>query len=505
MAIPASKIVKINPRVLQASGVDLQINGMFLDTSALIPAGGVVGFTSPDAVGDFFGTASNEYKAAQIYFLGYDNSFKKPRQIWFGSRVSSAVGAWLRGAKYTGDLDDLKAITSGALTITIDGTQAALTSISLASTSIASFSDVASAIQTKLQAVTGLSSAACTYSSQTGAFQISSGTTGASSTITYCSDSPLAALLNLREDDGAVLSKGSDALDVAANMRSIRKATENWATFTTLTEVASADGYAEAVEYAEWASSQGVEYLYVCWGTADNLKSTAATDTNSLAAKLAAANVGATTLVYGDLRYAAFIMGEAASIDWEREQGAITFAFKSQQGLPPVVGDEADAQNLLAKKCNLYGAYATRNDEFVWLYAGNMFGDYRYIDPFINAAWFNNALQVAIMNGFKNTPRVPYNDDGYTRVRSWCQDPINRARKNGVIDPNIVLSEAQKAEVIREAGLDIISNLETDGYYLQISDAGPSVRTTRDTPNCSLWYTYGSSIHRIELASTLLI
>lgn len=497
MAIPASRIVKINPRVLQASGVDLQINGMFLDTSTLIPAGGVIGFTSPDAVMEFFGAASDEYKAAQIYFLGYDNSFKKPRQIWFGNRVSSAVGAWLRGAKYNGTLDDLKAITTGTLTLTIDGTACAATGISLASAT--SYSDVASAIQTKLAAI--VSSTTVTYSSQTGAFQINSPTTGTSSTITYCADGALAALLGLRESDNAILSPGSDALDVAANMRSIRKATENWATFTTLAEAADED----ALELAAWAAAQGVEYLYVCWDTADNIKSDPNTDTTSIAAKLEAANAGATTLVYGDLRYAAFVMGEAASIDWDREQGAITFAFKSQQGLAPVVDDETEAQNLLAKHCNLYGAYATRNDAFVWLYDGNMFGDYRYIDPFINAVWFNNALQVAIMNGFQNTPRVPYNDYGYTLVRSWCQDPINRARKNGVIDPNIVLSEAQKAEVIREAGLDITSNLQTDGYYLQVSDAGPHVRTTRDTPNCSLWYTYGGSIHRIEFASTLLI
>ena len=124
MAIPASQIVKINPRVIQAGGTDLVLNGMFLTASTLIPAGGAIGFNDPDSVAAFFGDNTNEAKAASIYFAGYDNSFKKPRQIWFGSRVASAVGAWLRGAKYTGSLEDLKAITSGALTLTVDGTQA---------------------------------------------------------------------------------------------------------------------------------------------------------------------------------------------------------------------------------------------------------------------------------------------------------------------------------------------------------------------------------------------
>lgn len=102
-------------------------------------------------------------------------------------------------------------------------------------------------------------------------------------------------------------------------------------------------------------------------------------------------------------------------------------------------------------------------------------------------------------------PRVPYNEDGYSLIRSWCQDPINRARKNGVIDPGLNLSEAQKAELIREAGMDITNNLQTDGYYLKISDPGAQARTTRDTPNADLWYAYAGSCHRIELASTLFI
>ena len=495
MAIPASQIVKINPRVIQASGTDLVLNGMFLTTNSLIPAGSVMSFSSADDAGAFFGTASDEYKAAAVYFAGYKNSFKKPRQLHFGSRVSSAAAAWLRGAKYTGTLDQLKAVTSGTLDLTINGTTVAVTGLSFSSAT--SYSSVASAIQTKLAAV--VSSTTCTYDSQTGAFQITSPTTGSTSTITYCDDGTLATLIGFTQDKGAVLSQGSDALDVAANMASIRTATENWATFTYLYS-ASDD---EILDLSAWASSQGVEYLLVAWSTSDTLKNQV--DTTSIAYQLKQANAGATTLIFGDCTYAAFIMGTAASIDWDRTQGAITFAFKAQDGLVPTIDNATDATTLLQKKCNLYGTYATRNDDFVWLYDSDMFGDYNFIDPFINAIWFNNSLQVAIMNGLEMCPRVPYNEDGYTLIRSWCQDPINRALKNGVIDPGLNLSEAQKAELIREAGLDITSNLQTDGYYLKITDPGAQARTTRDTPNCDLWYAYAGSVHRIELASTLFI
>ena len=75
MAIPASQIVKINPRVIQASGTDLVLNGMFLTTNSLIPAGGVMGFSTADDVAEFFGSASEEYRDAAVYFAGYKISF----------------------------------------------------------------------------------------------------------------------------------------------------------------------------------------------------------------------------------------------------------------------------------------------------------------------------------------------------------------------------------------------------------------------------------------------
>lgn len=513
MSIPASQIVKIHPRVIRASGADLVLNGMFLTTNPLIPAGAVRSFSTPDDVLAFFGADSEEARVSEVYFSGYTNSFKKPRQVYFGSRVNAPVGAWLRGARYEGVRDDgktytladLQAITAGTLNLTIDGTEKSL--ISLDFSAATSYSECAAVIETALS-----SGATCAYSSQTGAFQITSGTTGETSTITYADAGDLATLLRLTQDEGAVLSQGSEALDVTENMVSIRAATENWATFThlyTYEKEGVTDEQAremldrEMLNLSKWASAQGAEYLYVCWSTDSNLKNQE--DDVSIAAQLKAINAGATTLIFGDAPYAAFIMGEAASIDWEREQGAINFAFKAQAGLIPTIDNATEATTLLGKKCNIYGTYATRNDEFVWLYDANMFGDYNFIDPFVNAIWFNNALQVAIMNGLQMASRVPYNEDGYTQIRAWCQDPINRARRNGVIDPGVTLSESQKTEIIREAGLDITSNLQTDGYYLLVRDAGAHVRQTRDSPECSLWYAYGGSVNRIEMSSTLFL
>ena len=79
MAIPASYIVAINPRLINAGGTDLEFNGLLLSKNPLIPlSSSVMIFANADTVGDYFGIESDEYKAAVIYFAGYNNSFSKP-------------------------------------------------------------------------------------------------------------------------------------------------------------------------------------------------------------------------------------------------------------------------------------------------------------------------------------------------------------------------------------------------------------------------------------------
>ena len=68
MAISANQIVQVLPRLLTGTGKDLQFNGLVLDKSNLIPVDEVLSFGDAESVSDYFGTLSDEYKFAQIYF-----------------------------------------------------------------------------------------------------------------------------------------------------------------------------------------------------------------------------------------------------------------------------------------------------------------------------------------------------------------------------------------------------------------------------------------------------
>ena len=495
MAIPASYIVAINPRLIQAGGKDLEFNGLLLTKNALIPMSSpVLQFANADAVGSYFGLESDEYKAASIYFLGYNNSFAKPRHLMIARRVDEAAGAYLRGAAFRGDLDDIKAVSAGTLTLTINGSEVALTGLNF--NSVTSFSAAATVLQTALAAeVTGMT---CTYSSLTKAFQINGPSTGDDETITYATGT-VATLLNLTQDAGAVLSQGSAALTQIQNMAMIKEQTQNWVSFTTLY---TAD-QAEHLGLSAWASSQGIEYLYVGWTAEAALLVQGSTTT--IADKIDLAEFGATELVYDNVGVATFLLGSIASVNWERYQGTINYAFKRVDGVAATVTNQTDAALLNSKKVSYMGNFATRNDDFTFFYDAKMFGDYGYVDAFINTIWLKNVMQVSIMNGLTSNGRVPYNERGYALIRAWLQDPINRALNNGTIDPGVVMSESQKAQVYNETGKDLSTELFTKGYAILVEDAGASVRVGRQSPNISVYYTYGGSVNRIEVASTAIL
>ena len=501
MAIPASDLVKIMPRVLAGAGQDLVFNGLFLTGSELAPVHGLLTFYSAEGVADYFGETSNEAAAAAVYFGGYNNSLTKPQSVFYYRANTEAVAAFHRGGKAPA-LSVITAITAGTFEASIGTESVSLSGVDLSGA--ASYSAAAATLQTAIRAggtggaVTG---ATVTYSSVTGAFTVTAGT-AADGVNLEVTGGTVAEALGFG-NAGAVVSAGADAETWTKILNTVAAQSQNFATFTTVTELTSA---ADALTIAGWVQTQynnGSQFLHVLWTT--DAAVTVAGDTTSPIAQVREIEPEGVAAVYGGIKYAAFIMGSAASIAWDYANSTITFAFKAQAGLGANVQDQAVAAVLKAGKINFMGNYATRNDDFVFLQTGACFGRFAWIDTYLNATWLNSALQTQIMAGFEMAPRVPYTDPGYTMIRAWVQDVADRAINNGVIDLGVNLSQTQKAELMREAGVDITTELYNSGYYLQIVDAPAATRQARESPACNFWYTYGGSVQRLNLPSTAIV
>lgn len=531
MAIPASELVQVTPRVLSGSGTDLVMNGLVLTTSELMPTNTVREFADTAAVGEYFGYDSNEYYAASAYFNGYDNSTMKPSNYLFYRHPADAIAPFLRSAEVDSPatlLTQIKAISSGSITVTIAGTTLTATEIDLSQ--VTSLSEAAQQVQTainNLDTDPAFLNATVTYSSSLKSFILTAGSSGAEIGLSYCSGT-IAETLGL-DENAEVLSEGADEQTYTETLDTIIDGTQNFVTIITAEELTDGD---DVTAIASWVNTQynaGSQYLYVHHTTDDNLKEQDALsdDIDTTEAKVDEAVVDSTTLggnsgiiavnllynneytgvtsIYGNVKYAAFIQGAAASIDWEATNGTITFAFKAQDGLSALITKKSEATQLTENKVNFIGEYASRNDDFTFLQNGQMYGDWAWIDTYLNSTWLNNALQVQILAGFEAAGRVPYTERGYAQIRAWCNDVISKAINNGVIEQGVNLSQTQINELTIEAGEDISTEMYSNGYYLQILDADADIRQARETPDCNFWYTYGGSVHKLVIPSTAVV
>lgn len=490
--IPVSQLVTINPAVVSAGGNPLSLNTVMLAQSLLVPTSSLLEFSSADDVADYFGSSSTEASLADNYFLGFDNSTKKPGTLYFAGYANVARAAFVRGQSLAGmTLVQLQAI-SGTLAITIDGAPNSGT-VNLAAAT--SFTNAATLINTALSLSGG---DAVTWDATYSQFVVTSGTTGDASTIAFATGTAAAAL----GLSAGVISQGADADTPASAMDRIKEQGQNWAAFMTIFE----PDLAGKTGFAAWNNSQNNRYNYVVWDSALGYETS---NNASVFGSIVETNkYEGVTVFYNTPEVAAMDCGYVGSVDFQAQNGRATPAFKSQSGLAYTVNTSSVANAVLSNNASYYGLYQAPgpNNTYSILYDGRMNGSkFRWQDTYINQIYLNSQLQTGIFVGLMGTNAAPYNSQGDTLVRSWCQDPINEALNNGSIRTGVPLSASQKAQIASQAGLDISAQLEGQGYYLQILPASAQVRQARQSPPIRLWYCDGGAIQQITLASIAVI
>lgn len=490
-AIPVSQIVTINPAVVSAGGNPLSLNAVMLIASTLVPTSSLLPFASTDDAVDYFGSGSLPASLASNYFLGFDNSFKKPGTLYFAGYADVARAAFIRGQSLEGmTLTQLQAV-AGTLTFTVDGVVETGT-INLAAAS--SFTNAAALITTAM----AFAPAVVTWDSTQSRFVCTSGTTGNASTMTYGSGSAAAGL----GFTAGVLSQGANADTPASAMDRIKAQGQNWASFMTTFEPDLDD----KTLFAVWSNSQNNRYAYIAWDS--DAGYTVANNASVFGTIVDVLNYEGTYVVYNTAALAAFTCGYIGAVDFQAFNGRATAAFKSQSGLPTTVDTLPDATAVLSNNASYYGLYEAPGAGNIYsiLYDGRMNGSkFRWLDTYINQVYLNAQLQLAIFVGLGQVNSAPYNSQGETLIRAWCADPILEALNNGTMRVGVPLSQAQKAQIFSQAGLDISTQLETQGYYLQVLPATAQVRQQRQSPPVKLFYMDGGSIQQITLASIAVL
>jgi hypothetical protein len=348
------------------------------------------------------------------------------------------------------------------------------------------------------------------YDPIAGAFQINSGTTGASSTITYGSGA-MATDLKLTSATGAILSQGVVAAVPGTFMTSIIAITQNWASFLLMFDPDNGSGFAQKMLFSQWTNAQQNRYAYIAKDS-DAAPTAAVPATSSFGYALAQANLSGTILDWeaSNLLHDWFVAGWAASLNFDQTGGRTTLAFRSQAGLSPAVTDGTVAINLggnpqvegdRGNGYNFYGVYGTGNDSFVFMNRGFVSGPFLWADSYVNQIKLNNSLQVALLSFMTQVGTIPFNSVGAGLLETALADQIQAAGRFGTFVANVALSNAQIAEVNAQAGANIAPTLQNRGWYVQIVPATATVRASRGPQQVVFWYVDGQSVQSINLGS----
>lgn len=346
-------------------------------------------------------------------------------------------------------------------------------------------------------------SPAVQFDSISGAFFIYSGTTGASSTVTYGSGAMATSLL-LTQALGAVISPGAVAAVPATLMAAVVLQTLDWATFA-IDFNPDNSGNDLRFAFATWCNGQNNRFMFVCQDS-DVTPTQSTSAPSSLGGRIAAANLSGTCLLWqpSETFIAAFMQGAVDSIDFNAPNGRVSFKFRRQTGMTPGVTDPTVAANLDANLYNYYAAIGAANSNFQYLRQGQVSGPFDWIDTYVNQISLNNALQLAIVEFLLNVTFIPYNAKGKAMIETALSGTIQQYLNFGAYVAGVQLSGQQIAEVNAVVGFDIASTLSNQGWYLFIGTASPTTRQARGSPPMTFFYVDGESVQQINLASIVL-
>jgi hypothetical protein len=359
------------------------------------------------------------------------------------------------------------------------------------------------------------------FDSVSGGFVVNSGTTGVNSAITFGSGAMATSLL-LTQATGAVISQGSAAAVPATFMNSVRTLTNNWASFTTTFDPDNGSGFTQKLAFAAWANSQnnGARFIYMAPDPAA-LGAGAVPATSSFGYAVTQANYSGTCLLYDPTSLNALgtnigpmACGFVASINFTALGGRVSFAYKSQAGMVPTAMDNQTAINLggnpqvlgdRGNSYNYYAAIATANQGFQDFQRGMITGPYLWLDTFANEVWLTSALQTALMNLQANVNSIPFVASGDALIEASLADPITAAINFGAVVPGTVLAANQIAAVNAAAGKNIAPTISSQGWYLLIVPATPTLRASRGPRQVTYYYADGGSVQSINLGVVTLI
>lgn len=453
MPIPFTKYVDITSGVGGNNAVrqrDL-ITRIFTENS-LVPSSGFVEFEDIDAVGEYFGTTSEEYKRALFYFGWISKNITTPQKISFARWANVNTAPQIFGDQSVAQaLGSYTSITAGTFKLTMgintEGAPEVETVGPINFSGAGSLAAVATLVQTAIRTFPGVlwTAATVTYDATRGTFNLTGGAVGeaAISIEAGTGGSDVAAQLGWL-GAGTILSDGADAQSVTDVLTQSAQSSNNFGSFLFIPSLTQN----QIVEAAQWTDVGNVRYMYlvpVSAATAAAI-STAIFGYSGCAISLSPVSGEYPEMVPGMI---------LAATDYEARSSVQNYMFQIFPGLTATVTDALTSDDYDNIRVNYYGNTQTAGQILNFYQRGTLTGGSQDPDDqnvYANEMWLKDAAGAAIMTLLLSLGRVSANKYGVSQILGVLQDPIDRALNNGTISVGKPLNASQKLFVTQITG-----------------------------------------------------
>lgn len=475
--LPVSRLVgvsiNLSPLAAQPAGVNsLLVMGesTVLGTSERIRA-----YSDLDSVAGDFGLDAPEYKAAALYF----GQNPRPRSIYIGRWISADAPGFLLCPILTATqqtISNWTAITSGTLSMTVDGAAVSLTGIDLHTAT--NLNGVAALLNTAL-------AGAATVEWDGQRWRIISPTTGPTSTVSAATGT-VATLMRAVSGSATPVAGAVAETPAEAVAELDDRFGRQW--YAVMFAVDGGITDLDSIAVSEYI--QATNHIYGITGT-DTVILDAITDTD-IGSVLKASGYTRTVGQYSENPYAvASYIGRNMVVNFAGNNTTITGMFKQEPGVIPENLTATQANTLQSKRWNVFAEYD--NDTAIIQY-GTMFGP-AYFDEIHCLDAMALDIQTAVYNALYTSPtKIPQTDAGIHLLETVITEVLARYVANGTI---------AKGGVWKSAGFGTLNygDVLHEGYYIyaqSVADQLQADREARKSPPIQIAVKLAGAVHTVD-------
>ena len=455
--LPISVDVSVSlSRAQVATGTDMTIMCLCTPNVDFLHGNRIGLYSTADSFNKICTPGDNVWWAGNAFF----SKTKRPGRIAVGRVFEADQPAYVLSGGL--DLDAVKAVSAGAMKITIGGNVVELSDLDFSS--VTSVADVADVINTALS-----TSGTCTV--YHGNIIVKSASVGSLVTISYAtapeSGTDVSALLGLTEATGASLADGYTAGDLAIEMQAIADAATRAGYFFYGWVLDSEYRDTEAqIDAANWVNGRSFRAVGAYCTNNPNAYDASSTANNGYKAMEAGLNTACfvyddNAQVYPEISYLANFL----AVNYSSEDSTISGKFKDADGIAAVnfPSIEANVETLNARRINTITGIVGQTIKY--FREGVQSGSAWSTDGWVNVCNFISELEIEILNVFMRNKKITYTINGQNLLIAAASKICNKYQKNGSFADRIVEDDST------ESGYTVIPACQIDIQELSATTA----------------------------------